>query len=64
MLSLIQWFRSFDNFGEPISVNYKGDTTYKTSVGALFSLLLRIFILGFGIFTLLDVVGYQDPQIT
>ena len=58
MKRLTEKFKSFDNFGEAVSVNYKGDTSYKTYTGACFSLLLLTFIFGFGIFTFLDVLDY------
>ena len=38
-------FVSFDSFGEPISVNYKGETSYKTGVGAFFTLAIKSFLL-------------------
>ena len=54
---------SFDAFGEPISVNYKGDTSYKTALGALCTIVIKTFILVFTIEQLIALAGYQDPQI-
>ena len=45
--SLKSWLISFDSFGEPVSLNYKGDTTYKTAVGALLSISIKAFLLFF-----------------
>ena len=39
MGKLSNMIRSFDSFGEPISVNLKGETSYKTLIGALFTFL-------------------------
>ena len=64
MKSLGNKFRQLDTFGEPVQVNYKGESTYKTSLGACCSLMLLWFILGYGTFTFLKVIAYQDPQIT
>ena len=40
---------SYDFFGTPISVNYKGEATYKSFFGAICSLLVVILILAFTI---------------
>ena len=55
---------SWDQFGNATTMNYKGDKTYKTGVGAFFSISIQIFLLVFGLFALLEVIAYQDPQIT
>jgi hypothetical protein len=34
------FFRSFDSYGEPVQVSYRGDSTYKTYVGALVTLAM------------------------
>ena len=63
MPSFIDWFVSLDAYGEPITVTYKGDSTYKTNVGAFLTVCMKAFMLFFtleGIFALLD---YQNPQI-
>ena len=38
---------SFDVFGEPVSLNYNGGTTFKTLIGAMFTIMIKCFILIF-----------------
>jgi hypothetical protein len=45
--SLYSFFVSWDNYGEPVMLNYKGETKYKTLPGAMISILGRMFILGY-----------------
>jgi len=45
-------FVSMDMFGHPVGVHYKGDTNYRTKVGALFTLVAYMII---GSYTLLKV---------
>ena len=59
-----QMWLSLDAFGTPISLNYKGSNSYKTSLGAFLTLSLRGFMLTLIILGLLEVLEYSDPQIT
>lgn len=34
------WFRSQDFYGEPIQLTFKGDSTYKTTIGAMISVTI------------------------
>ena len=58
------FFVSFDAFGEPISVNYKGETSHKTAVGALFTLAIKSFLLIFAFQQILTLTSYDDAAIT
>ena len=49
MFSLFKFLVSFDTFGKPIALNYKGSSTFKTGLGAFFTIALRIFILVYGL---------------
>ena len=49
------YLKSFDSFGEPISLNYKGDSAYSTGLGAFFSIAIQAFILIFAGFSLVEV---------
>ena len=55
---------SFDAFGEPVSINYKGDSTYKTCLGALFTICLKSFVLVFALTQLVALFQFKDPEIT
>ena len=46
MPSLLQ---KWDSFGEPVTLNYQGDSAFKTSLGACFSIGLKIFMLVYGV---------------
>ena len=41
------FFRSFDKFGEPVKLLYKGEDTYKTKFGALLSIVLNSIVLAY-----------------
>ena len=55
------YLKSWDQFGNATTMNYKGDRTYKTSGGAFFSIGIQTFLLVFGLFALMEVMAYQDP---
>jgi hypothetical protein len=38
-----------DIFGQPIGVNYQGESSYKTKVGAFFSLCTMVIMLAYGV---------------
>ena len=64
MFTLVNKFISLDSFGEAVTVNFKGERTYKTSIGALCTISLKSFILAFSIMSIIDLMQYRDPQIT
>ena len=47
---LSSWFRSHDFYGEPIQLTYKGDSTYKTSVGAIISLVIMGILIAYAVY--------------
>ena len=55
---------SFDVFGEPVSLNYDGDSTYKTVIGAIFSLVIKSFLLIYATQQLVALANYEDSQLT
>ena len=61
MPSFQNWFKSFDGYGEPITVTYKGETTYKTLGGALLTIAMRSFMLLFTVFGVLGLFSYDRP---
>lgn len=38
-------FVSIDAFGDPVSLNYKGESSFKTAIGAIFTLAIKSFML-------------------
>ena len=63
MSYFVNWFKAFDGYGEPVSVTYKGDTTYKTPGGALLTLAMRSFMLLFSVFGIFELFSYKNPQV-
>ena len=63
MFNFIKYLTSLDAFGEPVTLNFKGESSFKTSVGAFFTIILRAFILSYGLIMLIGVLQYEDPQI-
>ena len=49
MLNFIKFITSLDAFGKPVTLNYRGESTFKTGVGAFLTIVLRAFILSYGL---------------
>lgn len=64
MESLARLFIELDAYGEAPKINYKGEATYKTAIGAFVTLMLRVFLLIYTIIKCIDVFQFKDPQIT
>ena len=62
--ALLETLLELDFFGSSISLNYQGRTNYKTKLGSFFTIGLATFIIAFGLFSLIDIYEYQNPQIT
>ena len=56
-----QTWNSFDNLGASSTLNYKGSDSYKTSVGALFTIVIQVFTLIVGFIAVNGVLDYEDP---
>ena len=61
--SFFSFVRSFDKFGEPVKMLYKGEDTYKTKLGAVFSILLNTVVLAYLVKKALDLVGKNNSDI-
>ena len=64
MGNFVSFWTSFDIFGEAVGLSYKGNNTYKTALGALFSIAIKGFIICFFLVSLLERLQFADPQIT
>ena len=53
-----KWIKSYDTFGEPVVLNYDGDATFKTGLGALVTITIKIFLLVFALTQTLALLGY------
>ena len=54
---------SRDRLGHPISVNYKGEDTHKTKIGALLSIGIQVMVIIFLIQRTIALVEMSDPTI-
>ena len=55
--------RSQDNFGEPISMHYKGKTAYQTVSGGICSLITMVLVAWFTLEQVYQLVKLDDPTI-
>ena len=56
--------RDFDSFGMAISVNYRGDSLYRTLPGAFLTLIFKVLILVFTILSVLELLAYRNPNVS
>ena len=49
MFKFLTYLVSLDAFGEPVTLNYRGESTFKTGLGSFFTIGLRAFILTYGL---------------
>ena len=57
-----KFLTSFDIFGIPITVNYKGEKTYKTFIGFLFTFSVFVLIMMYSIEGALKMLSREDPE--
>ena len=53
----------FDSFSEPVMINYKGESKFKTFGGALVSILTAAIVLAYGSRKFIQLVDRADPNI-
>ena len=63
-MNFIEFLRKRDVYGAPVSLNYKGKRSFQTIGGAEATILLRILILIYFCKQLIQVIDYDDPQIS
>ena len=63
-MSFKNFVRSFDSFGEKVTLNYNGDAAFRTMIGALFSILIKVFLLIYSVQQIIQLINYEDPQVT
>ena len=57
-------FKSFDSFGQPIGVFYRGSDVYQTKFGALCSLLVFSLVLSYLLFDVIQIYTMHHPEIS
>jgi hypothetical protein len=63
MKKILNKIKTIDLFGKPISLNYKGQDTYQTKLGAFFSLVFMILMAVIGIGRFDKLIKLKNPNI-
>ena len=58
MKSFSKYLKSYDGYGEPVQVSYKGSPTYQTGIGAILTLGLQAFMLAYLITESLALINF------
>ena len=59
-----QFVKNLDAFGQPVSVKFDGESTFNTHIGGVLTCVIQTFMLVFTLGSVINMVKYQDPQIT
>ena len=62
-MRISETFRKLDIFGEPVKINFQGESSYNTACGSIVSILLAISMIGISIMGVLDLKNYEDLNI-
>ena len=61
-MSFLKFFLSRDMLGHPITINYMGEDTYKTKMGASLSIVVQVMVLIFLTMKIIALIEMSDPQ--
>ena len=62
--SLVKWVRGLDIFGYPFSLNFRGDDSRKSLLGAMLTLFVHSFTIAIALVKLTEISQMNDPEIT
>ena len=62
--SVLSWVRSLDIFGYPFSLNFRGDDSRKSLLGALLTLFVHSFTIAVSLVKVAEITTMNDPEIT
>ena len=60
---ILKQVKNIDQFGEPVKLTIKGDTTYKTHCGGICTALFAILVLTFAIIRLVVFMRKQNTNL-
>jgi hypothetical protein len=63
MGTISKYITKLDIYGHPINLTYKGESTYKTLLGGIFTILAQFLIISFFLYELMSVIN-NKPTIT
>ena len=64
MTNFQAFIRRQDAYGHAVTVNYRGDSSYKTLWGGFLTIAQNSFILIVAIIGLVDLFEFNDPNVT
>ena len=62
--SLLTWVRGIDIFGYPFSLNFRGDDSRKSLLGAMLTLFVHGFTITVALVKAAEITSMADPEIT
>lgn len=54
--------RALDIFGAPIGLNYKGENTFSTKIGGLFTLILYVLLVSLAATEIINLITHDTSQ--
>ena len=61
--SIQKRLRALDTFGEPVGVNFKGESNYRTILGAICTIGIQSFLLVYTTQQMFNLFNYAEPTI-
>ena len=61
---MIKFLRSIDIYGHPIGVLYKGNTSYNSLVGSVFTLITTVIVLAYSVAILAETIAHTNQEQT
>ena len=58
------FLRSWDKYGQPISVNYKGEDAFRTPIGGLITILAYCLVIAYSVVKGEQLVSRANPNVT
>ena len=62
-MGFLKFILARDVLGHPITINYKGEDTYKTKIGAFLSIGVQVMVLIFLAMKVIALIEMSDPNI-
>ena len=57
------WFKTFDIYGEPVGVNFKGSNTYQTKMGATATLISYLLIMIYSAYLVTIIINKSESSV-
>ena len=60
---MLRYLNTLDSYGEPVTVNYKGESSHKTLVGACITFAINTLLLAVALISIKKLYYYDDANI-